>query len=68
MKPRKRSSGRGRTKSSYTVGLAGFAPISAVEGLHLTAAMQADFREFERKGLSSAERRRRIAQKYGGAR
>ena len=57
-----------RSAKGYTIGRAGFAKISAVEGIRLTPAMAADFREFERKGLSPEERRKAIAGKYGKAR
>lgn len=53
---------------AYTLGRGAFARISAVEGLRLTAAMEADFREFDRKGLSARERRAVLARKYGAAR
>jgi hypothetical protein len=61
-KPSERS-GKGRT-----IGRAAFARISAVEGIRLTPAMMADFREFERKGLSPAARRKAIIGKYGKTR
>lgn len=58
---------RAKTKaqSRVTIGLQGFARISAVEGLHLTDEMLADFKEFDRQGLAPAERRKAIARKYG---
>jgi len=52
----------------FTIGRAGFAKISAVEGIQLTPEMDADFREFERQALSPEQRRRVIAEKYGKAR
>jgi hypothetical protein len=54
-----------KAPSEVTIGLRGFAQISAVEGLHLTEEMWADFREFDAKRLSNAERRKRLARKYG---
>ena len=57
-----------RSAKGYTIGRAGFANISAVEGIRLTPEMAADFREFERNGLSPEERRKAIAGKYGKAR
>lgn len=57
-----------RTDGSFVLGRSGFAKISAVEGLKITAAMEADFREFDRKGLSAGERRAAIARKYGSTR
>jgi hypothetical protein len=53
------------TGKSLTLGRDSFAKISAVEGVHLTPEMKRDFREFDRKDLSPAERRRAIASKYG---
>jgi hypothetical protein len=41
----------------YVLGRASFARISAVEGIRLSPAMEADFREFDRKGLSAPQRR-----------
>lgn len=52
----------------YTIGRRVFAKISEVENIRLTAEMDEDFREFERKGLSAEERRKAIASKYGSAR
>lgn len=61
-KPQKRPS------KGYTIGRSGFAKISAVEGIRTTATMDADFREFERQGLSADERRKVIGRKYGKVR
>ena len=52
----------------FTIGRAGFAKISAVEGIELTPEMDAEFREFERQGLSPEQQCRVIAEKYGKAR
>jgi hypothetical protein len=49
----------------YTIGRESFAKISAVDGLHMTAAMEADFREFDTRRLSAAERRAVLRRKYG---
>lgn len=57
----------GRTRG-HTIGRKGFAKISAVEGVRLTRAMEADFRSFDREGLPAQERRKIIAAKYGRAR
>ncbi len=62
VKPRK------RITKGYTIGRDGFAKISAVEGIRITAAMEQDFREFEQQGLSAAQRRKAIAKKYGKSR
>lgn len=47
-----------------TLGRERFAKISAVEGIHLTAAMHRRTAEFDRKALSAAERRRLIIRAY----
>lgn len=62
-KPSKRTAAK-----AYVIGRSGFAKISAVEGIRLTEATDADFREFERQGLSAEQRRKVISSKYGKAR
>lgn len=57
-----------KTVKSFTLGRAGFAKISAVEGIRLTAAMDREFEDFDRRGLTAAERRRNISRKYAKAR
>lgn len=52
----------------YVLGRARFAKISAIEGIKMTPAMEADLKEFDRKGLSAEDRRRVIGRKYGKAR
>ncbi len=52
----------------YIIGRHNFAKISEVEGVRITPAMDEDFREFDRKGLSAEKRRKAIAGKYGKAR
>ena len=47
------------------IGRGGFAQISAVEGIRLTDEMWSDFRDFDQKRLSHAERRKMILRKYG---
>ena len=65
---------RGSTKSpnraakGYVIGRSGFAKISAVEGIRMTETMDADFREFDRQGLSADQRRKVIGRKYGKVR
>lgn len=54
-----------RASKSFTLGRQGFAKISEVEGIRMSATMAAEFREFDRKGLSPEERRKIIAAKYG---
>jgi hypothetical protein len=57
-----------RATKAYTVGRHAFARISAVEGIRLTDSMDEDFREFERQGLSSQERRAALSKKYAKTR
>jgi hypothetical protein len=57
-----------RSSKGYVIGRSSFAKISAVEGIRTTATMDADFREFERQGLSADERRKVIRRKYGKVR
>jgi hypothetical protein len=47
-----------------TLGLTGFAKISAIEGVRLSAASRAMFEEFERCSLSAAQRRQAIVAKH----
>lgn len=58
----KSASGRQVTR---TIGRANFAKISAVEGIVLSRQMEEDFHEFDRRGLSAAERRAALFRKYG---
>ena len=51
--------------SDFSFTLDEFEKISAVEGIKFSAELKEDFRSFDRKGLSNAERRRVIAEKYG---
>ena len=57
-----------RVSKTYVLGRDRFAKISAIEGIRTTAAMEADFRKFERQGLSAEERRKAIGRKYGKVR
>jgi hypothetical protein len=57
-----------RAAKTVTIGRDSFAKISAVEGIRLTPTMVSEFREFERKGLSPAARRKAIIGKYGKTR
>ena len=57
-----------KAKADFTLGRQGFAKISAVEGVYLSPAMEDQFREFDRQGLSPAERRKAIARAFGKAR
>jgi hypothetical protein len=49
---------------TLTLGLVGFAKISAVEGVTLRASTKKMFADFDRRGLSPAERRREIFAKH----
>jgi hypothetical protein len=49
---------------TLTLGLVGFAKISAVEGITLRVSTSKMFADFDRKGLSPAERRRKIFEKH----
>ncbi len=51
--------------SGFSFTLDEFEKISAVEGIQFSAELKDDFRSFDRKGMSDAERRRVIAEKYG---
>jgi hypothetical protein len=54
-----------RTKTKgLTLGLAGFAKISAVEGIRLSPSSRKMFADFDLRGLSPAERRRAIFEKH----
>jgi hypothetical protein len=50
--------------AKFVIGRERFAQISAVEGIKPTAAMKKRAAEFERQGLSPAERRREIIKVY----
>lgn len=54
-----------RSSKSFTLGRESFAKISEVEGIRMSRKMDAEFREFDRQGLSPEERRKIIASKYG---
>jgi hypothetical protein len=53
-----------RASKGLTLGLLGFAKISAVEGIRLSPASERMFAEFEKRGLSAEERRRAIVEKH----
>jgi hypothetical protein len=55
---------RAAKSSGVTLGLAGFAKISAVEGITLRTSTRKMFADFDRRGLSPAERRRAIFEKH----
>jgi hypothetical protein len=64
----KKASQPKQSSGSLVVGRAAFAKISAVEGIRMSLAMEQEFQEFDRKGLSPEERRRLIGKKYAGVR
>ena len=59
-----KSSDKKGASAKFVLGRDRFAKISAVEGIALTPAMQERAREFDRLGLSPAERRREILKIY----
>ena len=63
-KPKTRKSPTPKLRG-LTIGLAGFAKISAIEGLHLTREMRTTFADLKRQGASSQQRRAAIVKKYG---
>jgi hypothetical protein len=64
MPVRKKTDPSKRVSAKFTIGRERFAQISAVEGIKPTAAMKKRAAEFERQGLSPAERRREIIKVY----
>jgi hypothetical protein len=65
-KSKKRKVTRPRAKAQrFTIGLAGFEKISAIEGLHLTRDMKRTFSAQERRGASAAQKRAAIIKRYG---
>lgn len=48
----------------FTVGLAGFARISAIEGVTLSSESRRMFADFERKGMPPQQRRKAIMAKH----
>jgi hypothetical protein len=63
-KPKSKKRVKAKPKG-LTIGLAGFAKISAIEGLHLTSDMKRTFGTLERRGASAAQRRAAIIKRYG---
>jgi hypothetical protein len=63
MPKQKQSIGKGG-KSGFVVGRAGFAKISAVEGIRLKPAMEERGSEVKRKSLSTEEYRKVILRTY----
>jgi len=56
--------GRAVKAGGLTLGLVGFAKISAVEGVTMRPSTRKMFADFDRRGLSPAERRREILEKH----
>lgn len=59
-----RPSAQRKKTSQFVLGQERFAKISAVEGVVVTAEMKKRAKEFDRLGLSPAERRREILKVY----
>lgn len=55
---------RNQSETGVTLGLARFAQISAVEGIHLSKSALREFREDDRQGATADQRRQRIIAKY----
>jgi hypothetical protein len=53
-----------QSAKTLTLGLSGFAKISAIEGMHLSPDSHRMFEEFDSKGLSAEQRRKAIAAKH----
>lgn len=64
MAKQKKPIAKGVKAGSFVVGRARFAKISAVEGIHLTPAMEKRAAEAGRKGLTADEYRRTIVRSY----
>jgi hypothetical protein len=62
----KRQSPQGKPPKREVLGRGRFAKISEVEGVHLSGSMKRAFAEFDRQGLSAAERRRSIIGRFKG--
>jgi hypothetical protein len=59
-----RKAGKPAGAKTLTLGLVGFEAISAVEGIRLRPSTKKMFADFDRRGLSPAERRRAIFEKH----
>lgn len=64
MAKQKKPVAKGTKAGGLVVGRARFAKISAVEGIHLTPAMEKRAAEAGRKGLTADEYRRTIVRSY----
>jgi hypothetical protein len=59
-----RKAGKPVKGKTLTLGLVGFEKISAVEGIALRSSTKKMLADFDRRGLSPAERRREIFEKH----
>jgi len=64
MHTRKKSAANKRVAANQVIGRERFAKISAVEGIKPSNAMKKRVAQFDRDGLSAAERRREIIKAY----
>lgn len=64
MAPSETRSKTASRKGGFVLGRSRFEKISAVEGIKTSAASRRMFEEFDRKGLSDAQRRAAILRKY----
>jgi hypothetical protein len=65
-KAKKLKASRPKTASKrFTIGLAAFEKVSAVEGLHLSGDMKRTFASLERRRVTPAQRRAALIKKYG---
>jgi hypothetical protein len=62
--PKQKGSTGKNSKTGFIVGRAGFAKISAVEGIQLTPAMKERAAEAARKGLSAEQHREMIVRAH----
>lgn len=60
----KPSAKKKQASAKFVLGRGAFAKISAVEGIALTPAMKKRAEEFDRRGLTPAQRRREILKLY----
>lgn len=60
-----KSSSGAKNMKAFTLGRKMFAQISAVEGIHMSTAMKADFRAFDKNALPAKKRRQILVGKYG---
>ena len=63
-KPAKKRTKKKTASTKFSVGREAFVKISSVEGITLTGAMVGRAEEFDRKGLTSAQRRSEITKFY----